>query len=159
MKLLIDVDKKLVCEGFERQFTEEEKDTLIRAIGKGTPYNEGVNAGHISDILVKAYVSGLLTICGGMFDKKDVDECYSALMEAFKMLKTNTLNDGYNTETKNDIENGKTLNPKVKQGEWIIIDDTEKFIAKCSVCGRIEDSRMVKDYPFCRCGAKMTGGA
>lgn len=43
------------------------------------------------------------------------------------------------------------------QGEWIIIDDTEKFIAKCSVCGRIEDSRMVKDYPYCRCGAKMKG--
>ena len=44
------------------------------------------------------------------------------------------------------------------KGEWIIIDDTEKFIAKCSVCGRIEDSRMIKDYPFCRCGAKMKGG-
>ena len=41
------------------------------------------------------------------------------------------------------------------QGEWIIVDDTEQFIAKCSVCGRIEDSRMVKDYPFCHCGADM----
>lgn len=40
-------------------------------------------------------------------------------------------------------------------GEWIIIDDTEKFIAKCSVCGRIEDSRMVKYHPYCRCGAYM----
>ena len=44
-----------------------------------------------------------------------------------------------------------------EQGEWIIIDDCEQFIAKCSVCGRIEDSRMVKDYPFCHCGAKMGG--
>lgn len=43
------------------------------------------------------------------------------------------------------------------QGEWIIVDDTERFIAKCSVCGRIEDSRMVKDYPFCHCGADMRG--
>lgn len=43
------------------------------------------------------------------------------------------------------------------QGEWIIVDDCEQFIAKCSVCGRIEDSRMVKDYPFCHCGARMTG--
>lgn len=43
------------------------------------------------------------------------------------------------------------------QGKWIIIDDTEKFIAKCSVCGRIEDSRVVKDYPFCHCGADMRG--
>ena len=54
------------------------------------------------------------------------------------------------------MEYGKELTRP--QGEWIIIDDTEKFIAKCSVCGRIEDSRMVKDYPYCRCGAKMKGG-
>lgn len=40
-------------------------------------------------------------------------------------------------------------------GEWKIVDDCEHFIAKCSVCGRIEDSRMVKNYPFCRCGADM----
>ena len=41
------------------------------------------------------------------------------------------------------------------KGEWVIVDDCEQFIAKCSVCGRIEDSRLVKDYPFCHCGAKM----
>ena len=41
------------------------------------------------------------------------------------------------------------------QGKWIIVDDTEKFIAKCSVCGRIEDSRRVREYPFCHCGARM----
>lgn len=50
----------------------------------------------------------------------------------------------------------KTLEER-PQGEWIIIDDTEQFIAKCSVCGRIEDSRMVKDYSFCHCGADMRG--
>lgn len=46
---------------------------------------------------------------------------------------------------------------KRPQGEWILIDDTEKFIVKCSVCGRTEDSRMVKYYPFCHCGARMKG--
>ena len=40
MKLIIDVDKKLVCEGFERTFTEEERDILIRAIGNGVEYVE-----------------------------------------------------------------------------------------------------------------------
>lgn len=35
MKLIIDVDENLVCEGFERNFTEAEKDILIRAIGHG----------------------------------------------------------------------------------------------------------------------------
>ena len=44
---------------------------------------------------------------------------------------------------------------KRPHGEWIIIDDCEHFIAKCSVCGRIEDSRLIKNYPFCRCGADM----
>lgn len=45
----------------------------------------------IGEILVKAYNSGLLAICGGMFNEKDMDECYIALMNAFKLLKTNLL--------------------------------------------------------------------
>ena len=53
----------------------------------------------------------------------------------------------------------EALSEQRAKGKWIIVDDTEKFIAKCSICGRIEDSRMVKDYPFCHCGAKMKGGA
>ena len=48
MKLIIDVDEKLVCEGFERHFTEEEKDILIRAIGHGTPLPTG--HGRLKDI-------------------------------------------------------------------------------------------------------------
>ena len=49
----------------------------------------------------------------------------------------------------------EALKEKRPSGEWIIVDDCEKFIARCSVCGRILDSRMVKYYPFCRCGADM----
>lgn len=45
-----------------------------------------------------------------------------------------------------------------KMGKWIIIDDCEQFIAKCSECGRIEDSRMISKYPYCHCGAKMEVG-
>ena len=40
-------------------------------------------------------------------------------------------------------------------GHWIIIDDCEKFIAKCSECGQIEDSRMIGKYAYCHCGARM----
>ena len=47
------------------------------------------------------------------------------------------------------------VTPKQKMGKWIIVDDCEHFIAKCSECGRIEDSRMIKNYPYCHCGAKM----
>lgn len=53
----------------------------------------------------------------------------------------------------NAVKSGEVA--EIQQGEWIIVDDCEQFIAKCSVCGRIEDSRMVKYHPFCRCGAKM----
>lgn len=35
IELVIKVPKKLVCKGFERPFTEEEKSILIKAIGNG----------------------------------------------------------------------------------------------------------------------------
>lgn len=41
MRLIIDIPEKLVCEGFERLFTEEERNTLIKAIGNGTPLPKG----------------------------------------------------------------------------------------------------------------------
>lgn len=43
----------------------------------------------------------------------------------------------------------------VKRGRWIIADDVEHFIAVCSECGRTEDSRAIKDMPYCHCGARM----
>ena len=41
IQLIIEVDEKLVCEGFKRSFTEEERNTLIRAIGNGKPLPKG----------------------------------------------------------------------------------------------------------------------
>ena len=38
MKRIIDVDENLVCEGFVRNFTEEEKEVLINAIRYSIPY-------------------------------------------------------------------------------------------------------------------------
>lgn len=46
----------------------------------------------------------------------------------------------------------ETKRPK---GHWIIIDDCELFMAKCSECGEIVDSRMINKYPYCHCGARM----
>ena len=48
----------------------------------------------------------------------------------------------------------ETKRPK---GHWIIIDDCELFMAKCSECGEIVDSRMINKYPYCHCGAEMEG--
>lgn len=41
MQIVIDIPEKLACEGFERSFTEEEKNVLIKAIGNGTPLPKG----------------------------------------------------------------------------------------------------------------------
>lgn len=49
----------------------------------------------------------------------------------------------------------QALEQKANTGHWIIIDDCEKFIAKCSECGEVVDSRMINDYPYCHCGARM----
>lgn len=56
---------------------------------------------------------------------------------------------------KSILEELPPVTPQSKMGKWIIIDDCEHFIAKCSECGRIEDSRMINKYPYCHCGAKM----
>ncbi len=72
------------------------------------------------------------------------------------------LKDIQNNQEENDFIDRCALDMAIEalkeqrpHGEWVIVDDCEHFIAKCSVCGRIEDSRMVKNYPFCRCGADM----
>lgn len=41
MQIVIDIPEKLACEGFERTFTEEEKNILIKAIGNGTSLPKG----------------------------------------------------------------------------------------------------------------------
>ena len=48
MQIVINVPEKLACEGFERPFTEEERNILIKAIGNGTPLPKG--HGRIVDI-------------------------------------------------------------------------------------------------------------
>lgn len=46
----------------------------------------------------------------------------------------------------------------VRHGRWIVTGAAQYFLAKCSVCGRIEDRRRINEYPYCHCGAKMDGG-
>lgn len=60
--------------------------------------------------------------------------------------------DGYH----NGMEIGKTLNPRIKQGEWIIVKD-ERYgdNVKCPFC---EKELAGTDLNFCcKCGAKLTG--
>lgn len=61
---------------------------------------------------------------------------------------------------KEAVEKQPTIEPEVRHGRWVVEDDCEHFIARCSKCGRTEDSRMIAEMPYCHCGAKMyqTGG-
>lgn len=63
--------------------------------------------------------------------------------------------DVFTNEVKEYVLSLQSVNPQPKMGRWIIIDDCERFIAKCSECGRIEDSRKISKYTYCHCGAKM----
>ena len=56
IELVIKIPKKLACEGFERPFTEEEKNILIKAIGNGTPLPKG--HGDLKDISKIDYQPG-----------------------------------------------------------------------------------------------------
>ena len=58
-------------------------------------------------------------------------------------------------ESISPLNNKKSSWLQSKTGHWIIIDDCELFMAKCSECGEIVDSRMINKYPYCHCGAKM----
>lgn len=69
---------------------------------------------------------------------------------------------GYTEEYKNEIidiiNQMPSVYPKRPKGKWIIVDDCEQFIAKCSVCENIEDSRLVHKINFCpNCKTKMEG--
>lgn len=72
-------------------YTQEDIDRGQKRYGAAFEQLKYYNSQQIGDILVKAHNSGLLAICGGLFDKKDVAECCIALMIAIKMLKTNNL--------------------------------------------------------------------
>ena len=93
-----------------------------------------------------------------LLEQQPCEDCISR-QAALNSLIDNTHLDGYDlAEALDAIENKEKLppvTPQQKYGKWIIVDDCEQFIAKCSECGRIEDSRMISNYPYCHCGAKM----
>ena len=72
-------------------YTQEDMDRVQKRYGAAFERLKHYTSQQIGDILVKAHDSGLLAICGGLFDEKDIDECYIALMIAIKMLKENNL--------------------------------------------------------------------
>ena len=63
--------------------------------------------------------------------------------------------DVYTNEVKEYVLSLPSVNPQSKAGHWVIIEDCEHFMAKCSECGKVVDSRMINNYPYCHCGCRM----
>jgi hypothetical protein len=118
-------------------------------------------------------VKGYLTDYLPLEDADEIDEIIEALMQQpsenctiiKKLSRKYYVEDAYGYTDENivnkvneiiDVINElSSITPPSKIGHWIIVDDCERFIAKCSECGRIEDSRMISKYPYCHCGARM----
>ena len=64
---------------------------------------------------------------------------------------------GYNEGYHNGMEMEKTLNPKIKQGEWVEKEDTPASVYYCCSNCNMKD---IPVTPYCPwCGAEMKGGA
>ena len=159
MQMIIDVPEQLVCDGFERPFTEEERDILIRAIGNGRSYNpqgdcisrEAVRSKIWKERVEKDegcnsdYIRGLKTAIGFIDNAPAVEQNWRFYYDH-----------GY-AQAKRDFER--------PQGKWDFYeddsDDTGMAYYRCSVCGRLihaEEAKLLKNYPFCPCGAAMRKG-
>jgi len=95
MKLIIDIPEELTCEGFERPFTEEEKNILIKAIGNGTPLTPNVLADALMEERIRGKLNSDTTFekdiisdvkCRLTVDIKDRRPCYcgAALREVWR---------------------------------------------------------------------------
>lgn len=74
-KLIIHVPEKLICEGFERPFTEEEKDILIKAIGNGIPLDQ-----------LRAEIEHLTITEGGEDYTRKMAELYSLKIKVLQTI-------------------------------------------------------------------------
>lgn len=148
MELIINVDEKLVCEGFERPFTEEERNVLIRAIGNGRPYNPSEDA--ISRSWVEHNVLSLMDVETRIYAKARLDN-------APPVEQSEIWGEGFT----DGLATGAKWVGRPK-GEWKRITEETANIQMflCSVCGRkveVGYSHISPSvyYPFCHCGADM----
>lgn len=139
MELIIDVDEKLVCSGFERPFTEEERDTLIRAIGNGKSYNPS------SDCISRSILKGLIS--AKSIPIKFEEDTRGNWQHSSGVL----LSDVYRV-----IDNIPPIEPERPKGEWIKTPDLFRDRI-CSHCK--QQIPYYKLGKFCvECGADMQKG-
>lgn len=96
------------------------------------------NSKQIGNILDNAYNNGLLAICGGLFDEKDVNECYVALRIAINILRASNLTLDDNVQ-------------ELKTGHWI----EGRYKDTCSHC-RCTYPKDIGFKNYCpNCGTRM----
>lgn len=119
--------------------TKERAITLIKSRCPQNPRKPwGVEYKNACEMAIKA------------LDQEPCDDCISReSVKAYKYHRTMYPN------FEDYVDMLPSVTPQPKMGYWIIIDDCELFMAKCSECGEIVDSRMISKYPYCHCGAKM----
>ena len=141
MELIIDVDEKLVCEGFERPFTEEERDTLIRAIGNAKSYNPSDDC--ISREALRKALDELFK--SGGYDSglvMDAIDNAPAVQQNWRFY----YDHGY-AQAKRDFGRPK--------GEWVDLMKTKGYVV-CPFCGKEITGG---DLNFCvKCGADLRKG-
>lgn len=104
--------------------------------------------------------------CQRLIDKTPTVEPFEPDYVGAERLKA--MQRGYEEGYHNGMKIGKTLNPKIKQGEWIYPEKTDKekgYGGYCSNC-KCDMPIFVEDWKqkycetkFCpNCGAKMKGG-
>lgn len=154
MQMIIDVPEKLVCEGFERPFTEEERDILIRAIGNGRSYNpqgdlisreELKKELEVSKYIVPNDLNRLLN--------SEINRCIEAVDNAHAVEQNWRFyyDHGY-AQAKRDFER--------PQGEWVVYGKQGDIpiTDRCTNCN-YEMKWYKTKYHFCpNCGAAMRKG-
>ena len=160
MQIVIDIPEKLACEGFERSFTEEEKNILIKAIGNGTSLPKG-HERKFEEIVVE-YKPAELCIYPEYKGKPYYNIKYQENDKECVGFGT------YNPEVLSQyIKEYFMSDIQPKTGHWILkrtfptkLYDEYLNEYKCSECYReirCTESQLV-NYPYCHCGAKMTEG-
>lgn len=158
MKLTIDIPEEIVT---AIRNGEDYRYDLHTSIAQGIPYEEKPQGDLISrEALKKTFEVTQyndiddLTRTERLIDNAPTVEPFEPDYVGAERLKARQR--GYAEGYHNGMEIGKTLNPRIKQGEWIIVKD-ERYgdNVKCPFC---EKELAGTDLNFCcKCGAKLTG--
>ena len=149
MELIIEVDKKYY-EACKDAVKESYPSQIEEIIANGTPYNPTGDLISREALKKEIFGPGSYGAYEDLWDavRKAIDNA-PAVQQNWRFY----YDHGY-AQAKRDFER--------PQGKWDFYeddsDDTGMAYYRCSVCGRLihtEEAKLLKNYPFCHCGAAM----